>query len=122
MGIDASDAYPLGTMDKEITKLTEKELHGELTECVENMSRWFPINTPGKLDAMRASLRYIEQDLREIERRLGRQAMCRLGWFITEERHGEFGEEAKNEGKRHSREREKQLLEDFLRKEAPPAS
>lgn len=116
MGIDASDAMPPATMDKDITKLSDEELHGELAECVDNLSRWFPINTPGKLDAMRVSLRYIEQDLREIERRLGRQAMCRLGWYIEEERHGEFSVEAKNEGEMRSRESEKQLFEDF-----PPA-
>ena len=116
MGIDSSDAYPPGTMDKDVSELTDEELHGELAECVYNMPRWLPIDTFGKLDAMRVSLSYIKQDLLEIERRIGREVACRLGWFITEARSGEFSNEAKAEGKRRSRERANALTEEF-----PPA-
>jgi hypothetical protein len=119
MGIDSSDAWPLGTMNKDVTELTDEELRSELAECVHNMPRWFPINTPGKLDAMRVSLRYIKQDLLEIERRLGREAMCRLGYYITEQRPNEFSVEAKEEGNRRTLEMEKTLTEDFPSADEP---
>jgi hypothetical protein len=119
MGIDSSDAYPLGTMNKDVTELTVEELHGEMAECVGNMPRWFPIDTPGKLAAMRVSLRYIKQDLLEIERRLGRHAMCRLGWYITPERPGEFTVEVEEEGAKRSIEMTDQLAEDFPPADAP---
>ena len=164
MGIDYSDAITGLNYrgDVDVMICTDEQLRTDIEESVENLARFIPFDTFGKIDAARLSLYYIERDadeldrrhpesvspdrtdprgliglakytgeqlelhchrlvnwlepyhtdrsalheleahINEIERRIGRWAAHKMGWYITPERKDEFTSQEQAEAKRQA--------------------